>query len=314
MLTNVQVNPSRRIFFYHLLHNPYFWGHSARDYNNTNSKNGQKTGAWAYDPAFPAPEDVHIFYNVNDPVYVGELATRIRAELHRRSSTIQGATRPQQSRKFSGLLLCGYCGRTMVYGDNAYRCESRWKARTEPKCDRFRQIKELKAQAWVSARLHEMLEHDMPDLLARGDDKPDLNKRIDTLKQEVDDLQAQARMLVNKQAQAHSALSSIYDEQLQSIGERMDILRQTLTQTEREARAQDTSAAKAAFHELPTRIDDMWEWNSTAINQLLHRLMGRRRLVVKDGEIVSTQDAPMHPKRKERKRGNLDNGHHSIIE
>ena len=62
-----------------------------------------------------------------------------------------------------------------------------------------------------------------PDLLARGDETPNLGRRIDTLKREIEKVQEQARVLVIKQARAHSALTSIYDEQLQTIGERMDM-------------------------------------------------------------------------------------------
>jgi len=81
--------------------------------------------------------------------------------------------------------------------------------------------------------------------------KPDLTERIDSLKQEIDEIQAQARALVIKQARSHTALASIYDDELQNIGERLDILKHTLAQTERELQTQDTSAAKAAFRELP---------------------------------------------------------------
>ncbi len=306
--------PFAHYFFYHLLYNPYFWGHSARNYNGATTKNGQKIGAWVYDQSCPAPEGVHIFYNVNTPVYTGDLAERIRAELQRRTTAIQGTARPYRTHKFSGLVLCGYCGRTMVFGDNHYRCELRWKAKQEPKCDRYRQISEAEVQIWVNARLSEMLEDNMPDLLARGEDAPDFAKRIAELTRDIADLQEQARNLVLKQAQAHSALTPIYDEQLQAIGERIDILQKTLAQTEREVRSRDTSTAVAAFRSLPENLAEIWEWDGTTINQLMHRLMGQRRLVARDNQIVGTQEAPVHPRRKERKRTYFGKGRHSPTE
>ncbi|MBI1258040.1 MAG: hypothetical protein GC204_11265 [Chloroflexi bacterium] len=296
--------PYKQRFFYHLLHNPFFWGNSAYGYKSVTIKNGQKVGAWVYDPSCPAPEGTQIFYGVNDPVYTGDQAVRVKDELRRRAMAIQGTARPHRTHKFSGLLLCGYCGHYMVYESKsrAYRCQSKYQARNEQKCDRYRQMSEKKIQAWVHARLVEMLKYDMPDLLARGDDKPDLNMRIDSLKNEINVIEGQARALVIKQAHAHSALMSIYDDEIQAIGERIDILKNTLAQAERELQAQDTSAAKAAFHDLPENLADFWTWEGTTINQLLHRLVGRRRLVIRDSEIVSTQDAPAHPAKKDRKR------------
>ena len=194
----------------------------------------------------------------------------------------------------------------MVYdGKGSYRCQSRWQARREDRCVSSRHISEKKVERRVHSKLLEMLAHDFPDLLALSDEKPNLVGRIDALKQELVELQLQASNLVVKQAQAHSALSSIYDEQLQIISERIAIVEQTLAQTERVVLAQDTSGAVAAFHDLPANIEDMWDWEDTAINQLLHRLMGQRRLVLKDGEVIKTQDAPPHPRRKERKRSYL---------
>jgi hypothetical protein len=159
-----------------------------------------------------------------------------------------------------------------------------------------------KIRAWLYARLCEMLENDLPDLLARGDEKHDLTGRLDALRDELDDLQTQARNLVIKQAQAHTALSSIDDEQLETMGERMVIVRDLLAQSEREVRAQDTSGAIAAFHDLPDNLEEFWMWEGTAINQLLHRLIRQHRLVLKDGEIMETRDAPPHPMRKDKKR------------
>jgi chromosome segregation ATPase len=147
-----------------------------------------------------------------------------------------------------------------------------------------------------------MLQQNAPDLLAKGEDKPDLTGRIEAIQQELDDLEAQARALVIKQAQAHNALTSIYDEQLQALGDRIDILQHGLAAAEREEKARDTSAATAAFHTLPDKHAQLWEWDGAAINQMLHRLMGRRRLVVIDGQIVETRDAPPHPNKQERKR------------
>jgi len=58
----------------------------------------------------------------------------------------------------------------MVYESksSAYRCQSKFQARNDLKCDRSRQMSEKKIQTWVHARLVEMIEYNLPDLLARG--------------------------------------------------------------------------------------------------------------------------------------------------
>lgn len=302
-------------FFYHLLHNLYFWGHAGRSYNTSMSRNGQKVGAWIYDPACPPPEGVKVYYNVNQPVYTGDQAERVKAELRRRALAVQGTARPYRTHKFTGLLLCAYCGHYLVFArPGSYCCRSISAVRASRRCERMRFISEKKVRAWLHARLTEMVEHDLPDLLARGEERPDVQGRIRKLTQEIAEATETGRALVMEQAGAHPAIKPIIAEQLNTVGERIEILQRALAEAEREARARDTRNVVAAFHELPENLDDLWTWEDTAINQFLHRLMGQRRLVMKDGAIVETDDAPPHPNRKERQRTWFGKGHKSVAD
>ena len=152
-------------------------------------------------------------------------------------------------------------------------------------------------RAWVHQKLLEMVETGQFDLLARSDEKPDLSGRIDALTGEIEDIEDQARALVLKQAQAHAALSGIYDEQLQSIGDRLDIMRRTLEETKREEHSHDTGAAEAAAKELPQSLEDFWTWDSTLINQRLHSIFMNRRMVMLDHQIVGQQTRRRIPTR-----------------
>ena len=265
--------PFKKYFFYHLLYCPYFWGNAAYSYQGVTTKNGQKVGAWMYDPSCPAPEGVQIYYGVNTPVYTGEQAQRVQDELRRRSMAIQGTARPYRTHMFTGLVLCGLCNHYMVFGGKGmYRCQSKDTTRSDQKCDHYPNLSEKKIQAWVHQKLLEMVETGQFDLLARGDAKPDLAGRIEALTCEVEGLQDQARALVAKQAQAHAALSGIYDEQLESIGERLDILKRTLEEAKRDQRSTDTSAAEVAARDLAQSLDDFWTLDTTTINQKLHSI------------------------------------------
>jgi hypothetical protein len=53
-----------------------------------------------------------------------------------------------------------------------------------------------------------------------------------------------------------------------------------------------------AFDEIAERgMEHFWTQDDRTINQLLHRLMGKRRFVVNEGVIVGVADAPARKKR-----------------
>jgi hypothetical protein len=69
---------------------------------------------WAFDRSVETPPGVIIEYGTNLAVYTGEQAEIVQAELRRRFEIIRGKTRPHNTKMFTGLLLCGYCGYYMI--------------------------------------------------------------------------------------------------------------------------------------------------------------------------------------------------------
>ena len=101
---------------------PVFWGHSARNFEHQNCKNGEKKGRWIYDESETYPDDMIMFRNTHPPVWEGELADRIRDELDRRKGLARGRATSAYTHRFSGLAVCGECGRFMrVWRDGNYR-------------------------------------------------------------------------------------------------------------------------------------------------------------------------------------------------
>lgn len=285
-------------FFYHMLHNPWFWGHGARYYKKASLPNGQKTDLWVFDESHPVPQGILIHRNTHEAVYQGDLAEKVKAELRRRRMAIRGTARPHRSKKFTGLILCGYCGFYMVYDQNKgrgyYRCRSKYNARTRPGCDQFRHITDKRVQNWIHAKLAEMLATESVDLLSREDGPIPKVNRAEILRTEINDVEAKVRKLIEKQITAPDALASLYDEQLRVFADQLKILRTNLLEAERAEKQRDKTGVQHAYKQLKQfeSLDSFWEQPETSINQLLYRLTGNRRLVVMDGQVVGTTDAP----------------------
>jgi DNA invertase Pin-like site-specific DNA recombinase len=291
-------NRFTKYYFYHLFHNPWFWGHGARYYKKVELPNGQKTDLWVFDESYPVPQGVLIHRNTHEAVYQGEMAEKVKAELRRRRMAIRGTARPHRTKKFSGIILCGYCGFYMVCtskdGRHAYRCQSKYNARTRAGCNQSRQITEKKVQSWLHGKLAEMLNTEAADLLARQDGPEYRINRVEILRTEIDEVETKVRKLIEKQITAPDALASLYDEQLRTFADQLKILRTNLLEAERAEKQRDKTGVQHAYKQLKQfeSLDSFWEQPETSINQLLYRLMGNRRLVVLDRQIVGTTDAP----------------------
>ena len=99
-------------YYSRILYTPSFWGHLSR--NTKGDKRVNPHGAWSREKGHTVPKGITIQYNVIPPMYSGRLANEVKAELTRRES-INGRRKPSKSYKFSGLIICGVCGRNMVY-------------------------------------------------------------------------------------------------------------------------------------------------------------------------------------------------------
>jgi hypothetical protein len=247
-------------------------------------------------------------------VYTGEQAEIVQAELRRRVEIVRGKTRPHDTKMFAGLLLCGYCGYYLVAVTEkrkyrVYRCMSKHYARRagspspvrgEP-CTQYRRIHEGVVKEWLNARLQQMLELQMPDLLAH---EPETNgqPRAEQLRSEIEEVGIRARRLIEKQAAAPVALANIYDEELLTLGERLEILKANLREAERRERQRNNAGVRQAYAELAgyEKLEVFWQETPTRINQLLLKLLGNMRLVVQDNKVVGSTPKPPHQRSRRR--------------
>lgn len=286
--------PFTHTHFYHLFHNPGFWGHSARRWRHNGGPNGRRVDLWVFDDSVPAPDGVLIFYNTHAPALDGELAELLQAELRRRRSAIRGSTRPQRTKKFSGLLICGYCGYHMVWvnngaGRNYWRCgtAAHGKSQNYSRDCPGQYVREDYIEAWFRRWLELVVEKHNPHIDAEGNlpgiARPDETASLQT---RLTDVRNRARRLIALQAAADDTLSSIYDEQIREAGREIKALESRLSEQVRTANTRELREIETAYRALQaTDLEAFWRQEETAINSFLHRLVGRRRVILVDKEI-----------------------------
>jgi len=283
--------------FYQLFYNPWFWGDAAR---NHTSPAGRKKGMWIFDASEPLPPGVEMHRGLIEPAITGELAAQLRAELIRRLNF-----RPRNhgdTHKFSGLLVCERCGFMMIHSRNShasyYTCQSKHIYTPRPKCEKKWAISERKVQAYFHAALALMLETQNAYLLAvpDGAQPPD---PVEPLKAQLAALETQIRRLITKQATAPDSLASMYDDQIDGLATQRENLTQQINTVTTQQHSLNTADIEAAYRELSAfeTLDMFWQSNPGYINQLLHRLLGKRRLTMRDRHITGSIEWSGRPKR-----------------
>ncbi|GAB4523302.1 MAG: hypothetical protein OHK0046_36820 [Anaerolineae bacterium] len=288
-------------FLYRLVMKPIFWGHMARYHASAGSQNGYKYGGWAYDESIPMPEGAIVFRNTHEPVWTGDLAERVKAEIRRRSEIMRGSTNSDHTHMFSGLGVCAECGSfwsTQVKKAKSYRglaCPAA-KSRSSalPDCSNKRIMNEKRLIALVNGYLRQMLERNSTDVFnAPETEYGNIQLRIEALCREIEALQLEARNLIREQTKAGAELQSIYQEELAQINTRlknMKVTRDTL-QTRALQSEQLTTVQQITLDELAElSLEAFWNQESRYINQILHRLMGKKRFLLLDGEIIGVAE------------------------
>jgi hypothetical protein len=287
-------------YMYRLIMKPLFWGHTARNHNSATSKNGYKFGNWIYDESEPIPEGAMIFRNTHPAIWDGELADLIRTEVKRRSETVRGNTDPARTHRFSGLGVCAECSSFLAtFVNDGYRgliCPA-GKVKSSPKlpeCGNGKIINERKIIARMNDYLQQMLEQNTTDVFGEEDStQSNTHERLGKLTVEIALLEEQARTLIRRQASAGEELQVLYDEELNQINARLRNMRSTrlALQAQTIADQQTETMQTVSLGELASMtLEAFWKQESRYINQMLHRLMGKKRLLGLKGEIIGVAE------------------------
>jgi hypothetical protein len=262
---------------------PFTWGHSGYGYV-------KQHGHWAYDESVPLPPKAVIFRNTVAPVWTGDLAERIKQELRRRHEMI-GSRRPHSTLRFSGLLICGNCGKLLGFQSpvdhyhhryDYYRC-------TNKACDKKAGGRVEILQAEVDRLLQLWLRAE--DFAGIAPTVPDNTAADERLTAEITATRAHVTRLILAQTNsgATAAVQAIYQEQIREAGEKLDGLEKLLAD-QRRRHARDLERAAQERHTLDTlrtlTLEKFWQLPDVEIHASLRALLGKNKLVVNGKSIT----------------------------
>lgn len=283
-----------------LFHSPTLWGNTGYGYRRMVGGNKWFYGLWCFDPQIPPPEGVLMFYNTHEPMLKGELAEKAQAEMRRRVDTIRGRAGSRETGPFTGLVLCHYCGyatslrashlrkdgtRLQYYG--CVRQMARFAIKVCESPRGYVTIPSLQKQITEKFLKPLMEGVSLEELLTpAGNPAANIRQQIDSIENEIETLRKQTQSLIRLQVKFPD-MEDQYAEELRQTKIIQGNLESRLLELEQQERQTGIhSAQRTAVKELRAVYDRFWEQDSRTINQMLHRLLGRWRFVLKDGELT----------------------------
>lgn len=273
---------------YHIAYNPNFWGHTGRYY--TRKTSGE---SWVFDDDVPPPPGVVLYRHTIDPVFTGEQAEKLKAELRRRQTVIRGRNRPLSKYAFSGLLMCDICRRSLSVSTTrsrssrkgaVYVCADAGPALLSGVCGQGK-IGDTAIREFLSEYLSRLITSGDLAMLypnrEQADERPALLREIEKLREQMnDDMESQRLSRV-------ASVKTQYRRLVDEAGERIDILESRLMDLNRRNDDIDATIVYANLKEIDAMgLPAFWQTSAAYQNQLLHGIFGRQRLIVRDGQVV----------------------------
>lgn len=305
--TNRAGNAYRWNLFYDLFYTPMFWGHMARRYTDT-SIMGNMRGAWVFDETIAPPEGVIIARNVVPAVYTGEMADAIRAELYRRMD-VSGKRDPKNPYRFAGLFLCGECGSSMSVkskrgiGRIGVKCSAQYSRIVDKNCTQNLMTPHRYLQAQFENMLEQFVSGANPEIFTlRYDQKTDDSSRLEKYRSEREKIQHRISAMIRELSDSPESARPLYRQQIEQESLRLERIAGEMLIIERklaEEREQTREEIRTLDELKKLSLDCFWRLPDREINKWLRRLMGKRKFVVVNREIVDVVELPPR-KRKSR--------------
>lgn len=291
---------------YAMVFNPQFWGHTYRSKARL-----RRAGRWVFDEDCQPPEGYKVWRNTIPPVYAGEQAEQVKAELRRRSD-MRGTARPSNTYRFSGLFVCGVCGSSMVVVSKrgkrtGLRCKGSDHKGTARRvqCANGRLVRGDTIQAWLDDYLRRALDTGVLELGDGDTDAPDdfaagggidrassatkSGEHLALLEVEIAGVEKQIETMIAEQSFAPIAVQPMYRQRVSLLSEQLEALRGRFTLLRREmgASADERRVVERAFEEIrDMTLEHLWRKSDREINQILRRLLTGRKLVIRDRQIT----------------------------
>lgn len=301
--------PYKMYTMYVLITNPMFWGHTAQGFRTKRNKQTKYYGLWVFDETEPLPEGVTIYRNTVPPVYTGELAERVKAELRRRTGSIKGRAKPHKTHRYTSLFVCGECGASLsVYTNRkgkhqGLRCNmSMLKNRNEVVCTQKKILAQSAVDHFLNGLLSQLLEGiTVDDLLQTETSLRDVQRRVETTRADINKRESQIGTLIYEQSQAPEVAQNYYRQKITELATEVEKLQSILSSLERKAATSSQTAViqAGAMEEIRALgLARFWQLPNGEINQLLHRLLGNKQFVVLDKQIIGVADRTRRRRRK----------------
>lgn len=280
--------PYPQNFFRNIFDNPWTWGHAAQGHSNNMKAGGQKTHPWLFDDTIPVPDTVRVHFNTHEALYSGDMVDRLKAEFRRRRLVVSGRG-VAQSKPFTGLVLCGHCGRNMTHNDSPHghslRCSTNTRRSGADKCPVSppHTISPRAIQDYLQGLLNDMLANNSPELDQAK--QPDYSAQLTRVRTEINSLRGEVMNLITRSATSSASIGDLFQAQIDERTTRIDALETQRVRLEAQAATRHPQAQQQAFDFLKQRAADFWTQPPATINQTLHALLGNLRIVVKDKKV-----------------------------
>ena len=286
-----------RSFFYRTIFHPVWWGHAARNFRH--SGRPQEMGEWTFDASVLPPEGVRVWRDVYEPVWKGEMAAAIQAELRRRHQILKGRANATNTRRFSGLVVCAGCGHVMHSTEGTrslyLACGYRWRGGT---CTQERSISEKKIVEFLQPLLHELKAAGDPELLFGGDGRLRNDRVLEQAREELAQVHSKARAMAKLYAaNVGKHLAAIYEAELEELEKQAAEIEAVIAQAEANSATDEPRRTMLADLDM----DGIWDQPWRVINQTLHGIFGQWRLVSDNGSIVGYTKVKMRNRRRPRR-------------
>jgi DNA invertase Pin-like site-specific DNA recombinase len=282
--------PPKRIY-YTIMH-PVFWGHSARKFRSHDLKYRQ-IGHWVFDESITPNPPAQVWRNTHQPMWTGELAERIKAEIRWRSETAQARAARVQTHLFTGLLICDQCGKRLSYyihqgGRYSYlSCDSR-DENNRKNCPNSVGIRESDVEAFFRQSIHTALQSQDWSLLLGQASAPE-PVPLDALEARVKALATRLDALIDKQVSAPTAAHDRYRLKIEETANDLQRLQARLDaeRAQHMQRARHTTIQTSAIKDVVALGETVfWSQSPDDINKMLRAMLGVNALVVRAGKII----------------------------
>jgi DNA invertase Pin-like site-specific DNA recombinase len=285
--------PYTAVRIWRMVYSPVFWGNNAIRWRN-NVRRRYAYGIWAFDASAKLPDGIEMFFDVTEPVYKGEQAEAVKAELRRR--TERYGTPDEKVGKFTSLVICDGCGRIMTYQRRVdkgilyvyLRCIPPHRRRDLPPCPRRGHIREEAVQEWLDKRLREWVKRKAVNLV-QTQPHDDTAERIERLRVNETRLEARLQTLIAEQSYADDDLQDAYRKQIRAAKDDLDQCQRQIADLEREHRYAEQRQVQSDYalkEMLEIGVARLWEQSPLYINQFLHQLLGGSKLRAGNGKIL----------------------------